>query len=246
MFCVECGREGPVIEGLCAACFRKKNPIVRPPDAIDAVRCVDCARIETKGGWARVDLETAIPTLLRDRIPRDPRATRVTFTHVSRPEDENNFRLSVKVAARVSDVEIVESFQVRLRVKQGLCATCNRRRSNYYEGIVQIRAEERPLTDEEKGPLVGFVQDAVARRSRKGEELFITKVEDVRGGADVYLSSNRVARTIARELADAFRGTVGSSPKLFGQKDGKDLYRVTYVVRIRRLEPSRGRRSEPR
>jgi nonsense-mediated mRNA decay protein 3 len=246
MFCVECGRDGPTVEGLCVDCFRKRNPIVRPPDAIDAVVCVDCRRIETEGGWIRVDLEIAIPTLLRDRVPTDARASRVTFTHVSRAEDATNFGLAVKAVSRVSDVEIVESFQVRLRVKQGLCATCNRRRSNYYEGIVQIRAEERPLTDEEKGPLVGFVQDAVARRSRKGEELFITKVEDVRGGADVYLSSNRVARTIARELADAFRGTVGSSPKLFGQKDGKDLYRVTYVVRIRRLEPSRGRRSEPR
>jgi len=48
----------------------------------------------------------------------------------------------------------------------------------------------------------------------------------------VYLSSNTVARTIARELADTFRGTIGSSPKLFGRKKGKDLYRVTYVVRI--------------
>jgi len=246
MFCVECGREGPVIEGLCVACFRKKNPIVRPPDAIDAVKCVDCGRIETKGGWVRVDLETAIPTLLLDRIPRSPRATRITFTHVSLPEDETNFRLSVKAAARVADVEIVESFQVRLRVKQGLCATCNRRRSNYYEGIVQIRAAERPLTEEEERRLVAFVEEGVARRYRKGEEVFITKVEDVRGGADVYLSSNRVARTIARELADAFRGTVGSSPKLFGQKDGKDLYRVTYVVRIGRLAPSGGGGTESR
>jgi nonsense-mediated mRNA decay protein 3 len=109
---------------------------------------------------------------------------------------------------------------------------CNRRRSNYFEGILQVRAEDRPLTEEERGRLVAFVQDAVARRSAKGEEVFISRVEDVRGGADVYLSSNTVTRTIARELADAFRGTVGSSPKLFGRKNGKDLYRVTYVVRI--------------
>jgi len=234
MFCVECGRDGPTVEGLCVDCFRKRNPIVRPPDAIDAVVCVDCGRIETEGGWVRVDLEVAIPTLLRDRVPTDPRATRVTFTHVSRAEDAANFGLAVKAVARVSDVEVVESFRTRLRVKQGLCPTCNRRRSNYYEGILQVRAQERPLTEEERGRLVSFVQSAVAKRSTKGEEVFVTKVEDVRGGADVYLSSNTVARAIARELADAFRGTVGSSPKLFGRKNGKDLYRVTYVVRVPR------------
>ena len=232
MFCVECGRDGPTVEGLCVDCFRKRNPIVRPPDAIDAVVCVDCRRIETEGGWARVDLEIAIPTLLRDRVPTDPRASRVTFTHVSRAEDATNFGLSVKAVSRVSDVEIVESFRTRLRVKQGLCPMCNRRRSNYYEGILQVRAEERALTDAERGRLVSFVQEAVAKRAAKGEEVFVTKVEAVRGGADVYLSSNTVARTIARELADTFRGTIGSSPKLFGRKKGKDLYRVTYVVRI--------------
>jgi len=232
MFCVECGKDGPTVEGLCASCFRKRNPLTRPPESIDAVICVDCKRLESGGGWVRVELETAIPMLLQERVPTDPRAGRVTFTHVSRAEDAKNFGLSVKAAARISDIEIVESFKIRLRVQQGLCPTCNRRRSNYYEGILQVRAEDRPLTEQESGRLVAFVQDAIARRSAKGEEVFITKVEEVRGGADVYLSSNKVARTVARELADAFRGTVGSSPKLFGQKDGKDLYRVTYVVRI--------------
>ena len=239
MFCVECGRDGPTVDGLCPGCFRKRNPIVRPPEAIDAVVCIDCARIETGGKWVRVELETAIPMLLKERVPTDPRATRVTFTHVSRAEDGRNFGLSVKAAARVSDVEIVESFRTRLRVQQGLCPTCNRRRSNYYEGILQLRADDGALAEEERGRLVGFVQDAIARRSAKGEEIFVSKVEAVRGGADVYLSSNAATRTVARELADAFGGTVGASPKLFGRKKGKDPYRVTYIVRVPG-EPNKG------
>ena len=233
MFCVECGREGPTVEGLCADCFRKRNPLVRPPETVDVVTCVECGRIETAQGWARVELEIAIPSLLRERVPVDPRAQRVTFTHVSRQEDPRNFDLAVKAAARFGELDVVEAFRIRLRVKNGLCPTCNRKRSKYYEGIVQLRAEERPLNAEERDRLVAFVQAAVARRAAKGEELFISKIEDVRGGADVYLSSNTVARSIARELADEMRGTLGSSAKLFGrEKTGKDLYRVTYVVRI--------------
>src|SRR5439155_666286 len=82
-----------------------------------------------------------------------------------RTDDAKNFGLSVKAAARISDIEIVESFKIRLRVQQGLCPTCNRRRSNYYEGILQVRAEDRALTEQESGRLVAFVQDAIARRS---------------------------------------------------------------------------------
>ncbi|TLZ60451.1 MAG: hypothetical protein E6K13_08260 [Methanobacteriota archaeon] len=232
MFCVECGRDGPTIDGLCASCFRKRNPLLRAPDTIDAVVCSDCGRIEMESGWARVDLDVAIPRILKSRVPVDPRATRVTFTHTARREDDRNLALTVKAAAHVQDLEFVESFHTRLRVKRGLCPTCNRKHSNYYEGILQVRAEERPLTTEERDRLVAFIEAEVARRTGKGEEVFISKIEDVRGGADVYLSSNSTARTIARELADAFHGTVGSSPKLFGQKNGKDLYRVTFLVRI--------------
>jgi len=232
MFCVECGREGPTVDGLCASCFRKRNPLLRAPDAIDAAVCADCGRIEMESGWARVDLEVAIPRILRSKVPVDPRATRVTFTHVARREDEQNLALTVKAAGRIQDLEIVESFHTRLRLKRGLCPSCNRRRSNYYEAILLVRAEERPLTREERDRLVAFVEAEVARRSGKGEEVFISKIEAVRGGADVYLSSNSTARTIARELADAFHGSVGASPTLFGRKNGKDLYRVTYLVRI--------------
>jgi len=240
MFCVECGRDGPTIDGLCADDFRRRHPIATPPEAIDAVVCADCGRIETDQGWARVELETAIPGLLRERIPVDPRAARVTFTHTSREEDPRNLDIAAKVAARIEGLDFVESFRVRLRVKRGLCPTCNRRRSKYYEGILQVRAEDRALAHEERDRLVGFVEAAVARRSAKGEEVFISKIEDVRGGADLYLSSNTAARSIARELANAFHGSVGSSPKLYGQKKGKDLYRVTYLVRLR--GPSSGGR----
>lgn len=231
-FCVECGREGPTVEGLCGPCFRTKNPLVHAPDAIDAVVCGGCGRVETGGGWARVPLESAIPVLLQAHVPVDPRTTRPAFTHSVQREDDRNYRLTVKVSGRIHDLEIVESFTTRLRVKRGLCPTCSRRRGKYYEGIVQVRAEGRALTAEERDRLVGFVEGAVSRRVAKGEEAFVSKVEVVRGGADVYLSTNGLARTVARELADAFHGTVGSSPKLYGQRDGKEVYRVTYVVRI--------------
>lgn len=232
MFCVECGREGPTFEGLCRDCFLRKHPLVHPPETLDVAVCAHCGRLEVAGRWEKAELDDAIPDLLEARVPVDPRATRHAFTHSARREDGRNFLLTVTLAARVHDRDIEESFRTRLRVKRGVCPTCSRQRGKYFEAILQVRAEGRPITGEERGRLVAFVEAAVARRTAKGEELFVSKVEDVRGGADVYLSSNAAGRAIARELADAFHGTVGASPKIYGRRLGKDLYRVTYVVRI--------------
>jgi nonsense-mediated mRNA decay protein 3 len=41
-----------------------------------------------------------------------------------------------------------------------------------------------------------------------------------------------LAKGLARDLAGAFGGTVAASPKLFGQKQGREVYRVTALVRL--------------
>ncbi len=232
MFCVECGREGPTFEGLCAECFLRKHPLVRPPGVLDVTVCAHCDRVDVGGRWERTGLEEALPALLEARVPVDARAARHAFTVTSRREDDRNLLLSVVLTADLHGLPAEERFQVRVRVKRGVCPTCSRQRGQYFEAILQLRATGRPVRGDERDRLLAFVDAAIARRTAKGEELFISKVEDVRGGPDVYLSSNAAARSLARELADAFRGTVGASPKIFGRKLGKDLYRVTYVVRL--------------
>ncbi len=232
MFCVECGREGPTFEGLCAECSLRKHPLVRPPEALDVTVCAHCDRVDVGGRWERLGVEEALPALLEDRIPVDGRASRHAFAFTARREDDRNLLLDVTLTADLHGLPAETSFRTRVRVKRGVCPTCSRQRGKYYEAILQVRAEGRPVRREERDRAVAFVEGAVARRAAKGEEVFVSKVEDVRGGPDVYLSSNSAARSLARDLADAFRGTVGASPKVVGRRLGKDLYRVTYVVRI--------------
>src|SRR5207245_503199 len=47
-----------------------------------------------------------------------------------------------------------------------------------------------------------------------------------------YLSTNALGKALARELSESFGGSVSSSPKLFGQKQGREVYRVTSLVRL--------------
>ncbi len=230
MFCVECGAEGPVYESLCARCFRKKHPVVAPPEVIDLARCTSCGSFRLRSGWSKVDRELALPQVLRESIPALAPYARVSFTHVARDEDANNLALTVKALGRFEDLEAVQDFRLRVRIKPSLCDACQKQRSRYYEGILQVRGDNRELTPQEVRAVRTFVG---ARVDRTGDaDAFVSRVEEVHGGLDFYLGTNALGKVLARELSDAFGGTVTSSPKLFGQKEGREVYRVTSLVRL--------------
>ncbi len=230
MFCVECGAEGPTYPGLCARCFTKKHPVVDPPQVLDIARCASCGSYRLKSGWSKVDRDLALPQLLREAIPVRPPYVRASFTQVAREEDANNLAVTVKALGRFEDLTPVQDFRVRVRIKPSLCDTCQKQRSRYYEGILQVRGDGRDLAPKEIRSVRTFV---VARVDRSGgTEAFVSRIDEVHGGLDFYVSTNALGKVLAREVAEAFGGTVTASPKLYGQKEGREVYRVTSLVRL--------------
>src|SRR2546421_6936374 len=230
MFCVECGTEGPVYEGLCAKCFRKKYLVVQPIELLDVARCESCGSYRLRPGWSKVDRELALPQILREAMPPLAPYERVGFTQVTRDEDANNLALTVKAVGRFHDLAVVQDFHIRVRIKPSLCDSCQKQRGRYYEGILQVRGEDRELTSGEARALRAFV---VARVDRtESSEAFVSRIEEIHGGLDFYLSKNALAKGIARDVAGSFGGTVSASPKLYGQKEGREVYRVTALVRL--------------
>ena len=89
------------------------------------------------------------------------------------------------------------------------CDACSKLAGGYYEAIIQIRVK-------------GFKPDF--------QDDMIDNAEKVRGGLDYYIRSREYAKTWSYEL----RKTgfyVETSSKLFGKKDGRSIYRVTYSVK---------------
>ena len=230
MFCVECGAEGTTYQGLCARCFMKKHPVVEPPVFLDVARCTSCGSFHLRPGWAKVDRELALPQILREAVAPLPPYERVSFTHLAREEDANNLAVTVKALGRFEDLESVQDFRVRVRIKPVLCDSCQKQRSRYYEGILQVRGDDRELTPKEVRAVRTFVVVRVDRA--EDAKSFVSRMEEVHGGLDFYVSTNALGKTLARELAEAFGGRVSSSPKLFGQKQGREVYRVTSLVRL--------------
>src|SRR5213592_913796 len=227
MFCVECGAEGPTYQGLCALDFLRKHPVVAPPEVLDIERCSSCGSFRSKSGWSKIDRELALTGLLREAIPKLSPWERVTFTHVARDEDANNLSLTVKALGRF---EALQDFRVRVRIKPSLCDSCQKQRGRYFEGVLQVRGDGRDLTSQEMRAVRTLVS---ARVDRAGDPAaFISRIEEVHGGLDFYLSTNALGKALARELSESFGGSVSSSPKLFGQKEGREVYRVTSLVRL--------------
>ncbi len=230
MFCVECGAEGPTYGGVCAACFATRHPLVEPPANLDLPRCKSCGRFRFRAGWSAADREDAIGRVLADRVKLLPPFTRARFTHTAREEDENNHFLTVTATGRHEDLEQVQEFRVRLRIKPSVCDLCQKQAGRYFEGTLQVRVDGRDLTPRELGHVRGMVLARVERGREAGD--FLSKIEEVRGGLDFYVSTNALGTRLAKEVAEALGGTVTSSPKLYGQREGKELYRVTSLVRL--------------
>jgi len=230
-FCVECGATVKTIQGLCPNCFLKHHELIEPPASIDVVKCTQCSKLQVGKAWVATDIEGAVLRLLEKNVRTAREVTFRTFTFDIRQEDERNLMVSVKAVLKVDDIDLVKDFRTRLRVHGGSCPTCGRKAGFYYEAILQIRADDRRLSDEEIDEAVGFAERLVDRAASKGEA-FISKIEPVKGGVDLYLSSHDLGRNIAKEFRAKYGGTVGVSPKLFGLKDGREIYRTTHLIRL--------------
>jgi 60S ribosomal export protein NMD3 len=231
-FCVRCGKEGSTYESLCVECFRANNRFTKAPDHVDLIQCYHCKEFLIRGKWQKVTLDEAIRDVARDalEIRRGAQVTRVRQeVHAA---DDYNFHVTMHVSLEHSDLKIEEEDKTIVRLKNGVCPRCSKIMGSYYESIIQIRGRERKLTEAQKERLVCSIQDKVQEAQEENREMFISKLEEVPGGVDAYLSSISLAKAISHDLADKYGAEVKESSTLVTQKEGRDVYRVTFLVRL--------------
>jgi len=92
---------------------------------------------------------------------------------------------------------------------------------DYFEGVLQLR----DLTNE--------LLDWVYKRVKKDQRAVITKEKKVRGGVDLYLSSQRYLQSLGKKLNETFPGILKITATLHTKaKTGEDLYRVTVLFKL--------------
>lgn len=95
-------------------------------------------------------------------------------------------------------------------------------RYDYFEGVLQLRDVDDNVES--------FVQYTVDKR----DDVNIAKVEKVKNGFDVYLSSRKFIVQMGKLLQQRFGGSVKLSKKLHtrNRQTGKEVYRVTVCFRM--------------
>lgn len=256
-FCYRCGaledEKGPLIEGLCSECFLAENPPIKVPEKIELKICERCGAYFLKNTWRDIEKNPAseyleaskeIATAEAEFLQRDSAGIRYVNFEDSKDVDisfkaefssSETIILNMEVIGKYFDSqEMFLSDQVKIEVDlvRTTCGVCERQSSGYYEAVLQVRGEEE-ISEEKISKVSRALRKKIIEAHSRSREEFVSKVKKKHGGMDLYTSSARLARKLARFLKKEYGADMDESSELVGQtKDGREKYRVTVVSRL--------------
>ena len=233
-FCVKCGCDcEESLDGLCIDCWLDGRKLTTLPHHVDLKVCTNCGEFNFGDRWVKKDLAVAVQDAAADALGviRDVQVESVSMAVDC--EDTYVYVVNLHSVCNIMGYEAEDDASTIVRIKNNVCRRCSRQLGSYYEAILQIRTGSKELSPELREETLAMVENSVARQAATNRSLFITKMELVTGGVDVYLSSMSLGKSLARELSDHYCAETKESPKLVGQTtDGQDMYRLTYLVRL--------------
>jgi len=234
-FCVKCGKDcEESLNGLCIDCWLDGRSLTELPHHVDLKVCTNCGEFMFGDRWVKKELTEAVQDAAVDAlmVVRDAKVVGISTTYEC--QDPYVYVVNVHSECDVLGYIAEDDASTIVRIKNNVCKRCSRQLGSYYEAILQIRTGGRgSLTDEQREKALAFTEEYVKRAASTNKSLFITKMELVTGGVDVYLSSMSLGKNLAKEFSDVYCAETKESPKLVGQTtDGQDMYRLTYLVRL--------------
>ena len=233
MFCVECGNEGPIFrEGVCINCYLKTHTFTKGPDIIDLLVCPHCNSYKYKNTWTSDFFGDVIKRVIKNNFQISRELQKMDI-NTDCKESKDGMSCKVIISGFIDDIEISEKHELLVRLKKTVCDVCSRRFGGYHEAIVQIRSDNKKLTKDEINEITTAVEFLVEDLRAKGNRaVFITDIGEEHGGIDFYISEKGAGLVIAKTIKDRYGGQIKQSSKNIGMKDGKQLYRLTYLVRL--------------
>lgn len=234
-FCPTCGKDTDIFfENLCHECFIKTRTLIKCPAVLYSRICPTCGSVFKKGRWSsREDEDKTIRECVSDLIETDKEAKDLEINLTPRQLDYSRYGMHIDAIGSIKGAKITAAADTEIRISWETCDTCSRISGGYYEGIVQIRADKRIPSKDELKKCIEIAQDAARRSREKGERLaFISQTLDLEEGIDFYVGVIKLGKQICRAIVDVFGGKFLEFPKLVGQKNGVDLYRITFAMRL--------------
>ena len=216
MFCPKCGKKS---NGLCVKCYLEGSQVKFKKSEINLC---SCGKVYHRGEWSP-GFDKIIGSLVRQKliIPHEIDVKRIDF-EIS---DRNNKRIFLKIyiSGKYRKETIETELDAEIKVINKTCELCGRTSGNYFEAVIQLRTQDPEYLENINNVIDGINPD------------FITKIESLKNGIDVYLTSQKYAREIENKFKEMGFNTK-TSPKLMGKKEGRDVYRIYISVKPPRFK----------
>lgn len=202
---------------------------------MDVEVCVHCHSRKRGEIWVEGhgNLEPVVQDAVREAVQFAKVVDKPRLVIRVEPEDERNFTVEVQASGVAEGVPFEKVLATRSRIKNATCVRCSRIQGGYYEAIVQVRAAKRGMELEEKRAVKKLASRFIERIVAEGDRnAFVLRDEDIDKGIDIYMGTTNSGRMLAKAIATEWGGKIHEHAKTVGQKDGLDIIRMTFAVRL--------------
>ena len=242
--CYQCGSPA-VLDGLCGKCYDEEHPLIKVSTPLSLLACRRCGSVKIPGGWKKLDAGVSdsddlwplqVDILLDNEVTPSAPDIELTIEEEKRLDRVLNVIITAMGSSHEDLPPHEEQHSVEIRFSYGTCGTCAMMSGGYHEAILQIRADNRSLTEEEEDDIVDTVTEMTIAEYGSDDKAFVTKVSSDKFGLDFQIGSEHLCRMIAKDLESRYLAQRKDNYKLVGQdKGGKDKFRITILIRLNRF-----------
>jgi len=238
--CPRCGKECyRLFNSVCKDCFFETFKLIELPHVLHVRICSACGAHFHRSRWEDVgNVEDVVLKAVENALFIHNEAGDVDVYLEPREITPYIYQVRAEVDAVVREEPVHAEAETEIRIQRTACDMCSRESGGYFEAIIQIRAAGRFPTEDENKRCMAIAREAMDSMRKKGDRLaFISEVLEQKEGVDLYMGSMNASRQVCRLITSELGGSFSESPTLVGMKDGKNVYRVTFSVRLPEFSP---------
>ena len=205
LLCPSCGISNEEVRFSGPFCVKCKPVHIDVPKRAEYQRCTRCGKMRFKGSWTDWN-----ESKVEDDIAAKCKGEFLRATY-SLADQEGTFFVGDKKEMYPLKIQFPAD------IIKVICQQCSRQSSGYFEAIIQLRGKQSSIKR-----YVRLFKKILAKTT------FLSKEEEKKEGTDLYVGSSREVVALLSELG--MRAQI--SRKLSGQREGKRLYRTTFLLRF--------------
>jgi nonsense-mediated mRNA decay protein 3 len=237
-FCVVCGSTGrPLTDGVCAECAADRTTLASTPKRVVVTICPTCGARQVGAHWEGAgssSVLTATDLTPHVRVPPEAGLRRVEWVEGAVTPTIREYVGKAHVGFR--GAERVVEIPLSVRVDHHTCPECSRKSGRYFTATLQLRGPAEGPAEKTRAlhERLEVTWNRLLREARADWRRALSWIEPLPEGFDCFFTDTLAARSLARLAKQRFGASIKESATLFGRKDGRDVYRVTFCLRFPR------------